>query len=99
MQFWLWSTLVSMGLAILGWGLYLRERRRWRAAQIAATHWQEVFFEWKQTAEVWQESADTWKETSRIWSEAAENYQRSSDNWRDLYLQQEEKPEEEELIN
>ena len=92
-------TLLSTSLAILGWALYYRERRKWRATQIAAAHWQHVFSEWKQAAEIWRESAAIWKETSRIWSEAAENYQRSSDSWRELYLQQEEKGDEEELIN
>src|SRR5439155_5826703 len=66
-------SLVSIGLAVVGWSLYFRQRRRLRAAQLAAGHWQQVFSEWKQTAEIWQQSASIWKETSRIWSEAAEN--------------------------
>jgi hypothetical protein len=99
MQFSVIMAIISICLAVLGWSLYLMERRRSRAAAAAAKRLREIFLEWKQAAETWRESATIWKETSRIWCEAAENYQRTSENWRELYLQQDEKSDEEELIN
>lgn len=92
-------TVINICLTIVGWALYLRERKRVQTAQAAINKWQKVFTEWKHSSEVWQESARIWKDASTVWREAAESYQRSSENWRELYLQKEENNDDEELIN
>ncbi len=98
---WLLGFLIFLNVALgaAGWILYFRERRQRALAEMAVARWQKVFAEWKRTAEVWQESARVWKEASMVWREAAETYQRSSENWRELYLQQEDTSDDEELIN
>ncbi|MEW6733841.1 MAG: hypothetical protein AB1489_21120 [Acidobacteriota bacterium] len=99
MQFSVIVALFGIIFGLIGWGLYFWERRQRRVAQIAVTRWQKIFTEWKRAAEVWQESAQVWREASKIWRETAEKYQTSSETWRELYLQQEESKEDEELIN
>src|ERR1051326_5595122 len=97
---WLVTWLIlSIICAATGWALYWRERKLKLQAQASLTRWQKIFAEWKQTAEIWQESARVWKEASMVWRQTAETYQQSSDNWRELYLQQEETGEDDELIN
>ncbi len=91
--------VINFILGAVGWGFYIWERWRRKAAQTAILHWQKVFNEWKQTAEIWQESAYVWQEASKIWRQTAETYQRTSDTWRDLYLQNEETKDDESLIN
>lgn len=74
-------TVLLLFLAAIGWLLYLRERNRRQAAQIAIIRWQKLIAEWQQAGEIWQESARMWKESSsKLLADATVKYQPSKES-------------------